>query len=175
METETKHIVDIKETEPVLAPGYTAPNGGEKRRRFSRRRLAVAVLLVLLLAFGVFWSWWLFGRTVSYNEDKAINTKGFQAVFLTNGQVYFGRLADLNHKYVTITDIYYLQVQQSNGSLQNASGSAANDSQVSLAKLGSELHGPQDEMSVSSTQVLFWENLKSDSKVVQAIQKYQTH
>jgi hypothetical protein len=39
--------------------------------------------------------------------------------------------------------------------------------------LGSELHGPEDKMSVSSEQVLFWENLKNDSKVVQAIHKYQ--
>jgi hypothetical protein len=174
METETNHIQD------VINPAASGTShqgshhtGPTKARRFGRKKLAVLVALLILLAFGVFWSWWLFGRNTSFDENTAIKKGQFQAVFLTNGQVYFGKLADLNHKYVTLTDIYYLQVQQTNGSLQNASGNANSDSSVSLAKLGSELHGPEDKMSVSSEQVLFWENLKNDSKVVQAIHKYQ--
>lgn len=140
--------------------------GGHRRTLY-----ALTILLVLLLIAGAAWYFAVSHQT--YDENKGINKNEYQAVFLTNGQVYFGKLADLNHKYVTITDIYYLQVQQGgNGSLQDASGSSSS-SQVSLAKLGNELHGPEDKMSVSSDQVLFWENLKSDSKVVQAITKYQ--
>jgi len=135
------------------------------------------IALLLLVVIALVWSWWLFGRSTAYDENKGINQNEYQAVFLTNGQVYFGKLADLNHKYVTIHDIYYLQVQQSQSSdtktLQNASNSTTTGAQVSLAKLGNELHGPEDKMHISSDQVLFWENLKNDSKVVQAISKYQ--
>ena len=141
-------------------------------RRHGRKLIFAVCTLVLILAVGISWSWWLFGRNTSYNENQNINTSGFQAVFLTNGQVYFGKLADLNNKYVTITDIYYLQVQSNTG-LQGSSSSGSNNSQVSLAKLGSELHGPKDKMYIASGQMLFWENLKTDSKVVQAINKYQ--
>lgn len=102
----------------------------------------------------------------------------YQAVFLTNGQVYFGKLS-MQGKWYSLKDIYYLQVTQD---LQPASGDAkANpvptptptgqnpSQQVGLVKLGSELHGPEDNMFISPDQVLFWENLKNDSKVVQKI------
>jgi len=134
--------------------------------------LVTTVLVVLILAGGI---WLAMANRNSDDSDKAVNTKEFQALFLTNGQVYFGKLSNLGQKYVTLTDIYYLQVQSdaSNQNLQQASGSTSN-SKVSLAKLGNELHGPEDKMQVASSQVLFWENLKGNSKVVQAIDKYQS-
>ena len=162
METETNH-------KPVVGVG--------KQKRKLRLRGKRWIVAALLLAVAIGWSWWLFGRAPVYNEDKGINTNQYQAVFLTNGQVYFGKLSHLNHRYVTITDIYYLQVQSSSASadskLQDASSSTDTGTQVSLAKLGSELHGPEDKMYIASDQMLFWENLKNDSKVVQAIDKYQ--
>lgn len=162
-------------TQPAPAPvgvHQTNLKPTTRRKRVRRKHLVLFVTLVLLIAAGVFWSWWLFGRSMPFNEDTNVNSEEYQAVFLTNGQVYFGKLADLNHKYVTITDVYYLQVQQ-NSSLQGASSSTSPSSQVSLVKLGSELHGPQDEMYIASDQMLFWENLKSSGKVVQAINRYQ--
>lgn len=136
-----------------------------------RMWFGLAVLVLLLLLAGA--AWFFAASHKPYDENQGINRNEYQAIFLTNGQVYFGKLTDLNHPYVTIKDIYYLQVQQSDGSLQDASGNTSSNSQVSLAKLGNELHGPEDKMSIASDQVLFWENLKSDSKVVQAITKYQ--
>jgi hypothetical protein len=111
----------------------------------------------------------------SQTDEKSVNTSEFQALFLTNGQVYFGKLSNVDGRYVTLTNIFYLQVQQTatgQQSVQPAS-TTTNQSQVSLAKLGNELHGPEDKMLVSKDQVLFWENLKSTSKVVEAITKYQ--
>jgi len=137
-----------------------------------RRKLwFMCAVLLIIVVIGMGWSWWLFGRN-TFNEDANINKNEFQAIFLTNGQVYFGKLSNLNHKYVTITDVYYLQVQ-SNTSLQGASSSSSPNSQVSLVKLGNELHGPQDEMYIATDQMLFWENLKPSGKVTQAIDKYQ--
>lgn len=152
------------------APRTTMPTS--KGRRPRRKVVIAGVLLVVLVALGLFWSWWLFGRNTAYDDNKGISSNQFQAVFLTNGQVYFGKLSNLDHKYVTISDVYYLQVQ-SNSSLQGASNSTSPNSQVSLVKLGNELHGPEDKMYVANGQMLFWENLKDSSKVVQAIDKYQ--
>jgi hypothetical protein len=153
-------------------PHRVAPTPPGKQGRLRRKPMVIGGVLIALIAVGLFWSWWLFGRNTAFNENTNINTDEYQAVFLTNGQVYFGKLADLNNKYVTIHDVYYLQVQQ-NSSLQGASNSASPNSQVSLVKLGNELHGPQDKMYVANGQMLFWENLKNSSKVVQAIDKYQ--
>ncbi len=140
-------------------------------RKVSRKPLLWGGLL-LVVVICLVGGWCFAGHKAAFDENKNVNSNEFQAIFLTNGQVYFGKLADLNHKYVTIKDIYYLQVQQ-NSNLQGASGSTTPNSQVSLAKLGNELHGPEDKMYIASDQMLFWENLKGDSKVVQAIDKYQ--
>jgi len=54
---------------------------------FLGKVLAVALLLAALLFIGVY-----AGRVVSSaTADAGVKAKQFQAVFLTNGQVYFGR------------------------------------------------------------------------------------
>jgi hypothetical protein len=107
---------------------------------------------------------------------KAMIKSEYQAVFLTNGQVYFGKLDFEGHWYV-LRDIYYLQVTQElqpasgNGSSQNITTPQNNSQQqkVQLVKLGSELHGPEDAMYIARDKIMFWENLKSDSRVIQTI------
>ena len=44
---------------------------------------------------------------------------------------------------------------------------------VSLAKVGSEVYGPENTVQVRAEQVLFWQDLKSDSKVAKAIEDAQ--
>ena len=126
--------------------------------------MGVAAVVVVVLAVVVFFAWKQMGGSTS----AAIKSGQYQALFLTNGQVYFGKLSNVDDKYVRLTDIYYLQVQQN---VQPADSKT--QPQVSLAKLGSELHGPEDQMEVNRDQVLFWENLKNDGKVVKAIQDNQ--
>ena len=152
--------------------GQSAVINKPTRSSKNGRLICIAVVAIALLAVGTCLA--LINRP--FDENKNVNTKEYQAVFLTNGQVYFGKISDLNHKYISVTDIYYLQVQQgtvTSDSLQNGSGKSDNSSQISLAKLGNELHGPEDKMSVASDQVLFWENMKNDSKVSKAITEYR--
>ena len=139
----------------------------EKSSSKKPTQLIVAlIIIIVVLAAGCFW--WM-----NNNQASGVNTGEFQAIFLTNGQVYFGKLTDTNDTYVKLTDIYYLQVQQS---VQPGSSSSSNNnsnSKISLTKLGNELHAPEDQMFIARDQVLFWENLKSSGKVVQAIDAYQ--
>ncbi len=104
--------------------------------------------------------------------DASIKSKEYQALFLTNGQVYFGHLSQVQGSYVRLKDIYYLQVQQTVQPKDSSAANSAANQSVSLAKLGNELHGPEDVMYVSRAQVLFWENLKDGGKVAQAIKSY---
>lgn len=123
--------------------------------------IVIVILIVIVLAGVAFMFWNPFQRTATY-----------QAVFLTNGQVYFGKAAHLNGDYVKLTDIYYLQVQSALQPAPNAS--ANNNQQLMLVKLGNELHGPQDKMLINRSQISFIEDLKADSRVVAAIAQYQT-
>jgi hypothetical protein len=104
-------------------------------------------------------------------EGKFVDKSKMQAVFLNGGQVYFGKISDLNGKYIRVNDIYYLRVNQQVQPNQSTTQSSNND--ISLVKLGCELHGPQDSMLINREHVIFWENLKTDGQVAKAVDEYK--
>lgn len=136
-------------------------------RRSSTLMWIVIGLILALLIIGL-----VFKVLAVRKIEASIKKNQYQAVFLINGQVYFGKLSNVTNQYVEIKDIYYLQVQQT---VQPKDQSKPQDQSqnLSLAKLGGELHGPEDIMYIARQQVLFWENLKDDGKVVKAIKDNQ--
>ncbi len=98
-----------------------------------------------------------------------VNSDTYQAVFLTNNQVYFGKLNNKNSQFPVLKDVYYLQITQA---LQPKSQNAA-ATNINLVKLGGEIHAPQDAMSINRDQIVFIEDLKPDSQVVTAIKQYK--
>ncbi len=123
--------------------------------------IVVAILIAAALA--------LFISFKPASEAELVNTDKLQAVFLTNDQVYFGKITSVNSKYIVLTNIYYLQT--SSGSTATKTTAASNN--ISLVKLGCELHKPQDQMVISQEQVSFWENLQTDGQVAKAVASYQ--
>lgn len=129
--------------------------------------IVAAIAVTLSMAFNVY---------KSFNTKSLVKDDKYQAVFLDNGQVYFGRLASVNNDYVRLTDIYYLQVEQAVQPDQQKPGETAEAQQkISLAKLGNELHGPEDEMFILRAKVVFWENLKDDGQVTKAITEHKNN
>jgi hypothetical protein len=125
------------------------------------------LVIVLLVIAGAAGGWY-------YSLTRF--AQGYCAVFLTNNQVYFGKVAINGWRDVKITDVFYLQVNKQadvagSDSLTTTADITATG--VSLNKLGNELHGPKDEMIINREHILFIERLKSDSKVVKAIESYQ--
>lgn len=148
-------------------------NANHRTSALSGNGILNTTLIVLLIIVSLIASIFLVTRlTANTSAAGAAKKSQYQALFLTNGQVYFGHIKNVNSGYVKLTDIYYLQVQQQVQPKDN--NQSGQQPQVSLAKLGSELHGPEDTMYVSRDQVLFWENLKADGKVTQAIKDYQS-
>jgi len=134
---------------------------------------AVGVVVVIVLAIV---GWMLLGK--QGNGATGIDGSKYQAVFFTNGQVYFGKLQSFNNDYMKLTDIFYLQAQQdANSDKKNPQQTGSdNTDNMTLVKLGEEIHGPDDEMIISKDQVLFYENLKPDGKVSSTIKQYKdTH
>lgn len=158
--TQPEHVASRPRSE-VKAPS----------RPYWTRPLVVLVVLIVAIAAVIG-----LRPLQSAIADQAVDKNRFQAVFLTNGQVYFGKLSGISGDYVNVKNIYYLQVQQSvqPSTDKPAKNGTDGDSQVSLTKLGKELHGPTDEMHISKDQVLFWENLEEESTVVKAIKEYET-
>ena len=133
------------------------------RQWWSVERLLGALVLVIVIG-GLLKLGAGYGILPSADFPASSQAK-WQAVFLTNNQVYFGHLKNYNRGYAELRDVYYLQITQA---LQpQAPGQPP---QLNLVKLGGELHGPEDRMFIPKDQVLFFEDMKADSQVVQAIE-----
>src|SRR5690242_16616021 len=103
----TSNRGDIRPQRPVapVQPGATSQS--TPRQPVSKGRnwwpLIAGVILVAAIAVAL---------GLHYREQgfgQLINTNRYQSVTLENGQVYFGKLANVNDKYMKITDVYYFQ------------------------------------------------------------------
>lgn len=128
---------------------------------FFRWRFVLGALLLVAVFAGV----WSFASRRGIIPDP----NKWQSVFLNNGQVYFGHLQRTEGDYAEITNVYYLRAAQS---LQPPASSTPSPS-FELVKLGGELHGPEDAIYFEKASILFWENMRSDSQVVQTINNFQ--
>ena len=135
----------------------------------------ITIAILILVIAGVV------GYVINNQKNSSItksNQGEWQGIFLTNGQVYFGKVVSEGSKEVVLKDIYYLQVVQrplqttETGNTQVAQDQQQTQQELSLVKLGNELHGPVDEMTINAAHILFTEKLKSDSKVIDAISRY---
>jgi hypothetical protein len=153
-------------------PHVQHPGGRRKHVDWVARTVRFELFIVvvgsaLLLAAVALWI-----GTGNYKsaEAKEVNTAQYQAVFLANGQVYFGKLTDVNNKFMVLNDVFYIENQSSGDNNQNSSAST----NYTLRKLGAtELHAPEDKMVINQEQVTFWENLKDSGKVVTKIKEYK--
>jgi hypothetical protein len=128
----------------------------------------LALVVIVLVILGV-----VFRDKLFANNADAAMASGYQAVFLTNGQVYFGKTAYSGGNYLKLTDIFYLQVDQPVQGSQQDQQQAQAQPKLTLVKLGKELHGPLDEMYINRDQVLFYEDMSKTAQVVQKILEYK--
>jgi hypothetical protein len=92
--------------------------------------------------------------------SEVIDHAAYQAVFLTNGSTYFGKLQPQGDDWFLLTDVFYL--------------SSSDQSGTQLIKRGNEAQGPKEPMIISRASVLFVENLRDDSDIVALIKKFKS-
>ena len=128
----------------------------EEAKKSKKSTVVVIILagLVLLALIGWRKSW--------FTEESR---SGYQAVFLANNQVYFGKISHMESSYPVLEDVYYLRVTQVLQPSDQTPGQ-----QIQLMKLGGEIHGPENRMMLNKSQILFIEDLKPDSQIVGAIE-----
>lgn len=98
------------------------------------------------------------------SEVKYVDTNKLQAVFLNTGQVYYGRIQRLNGQYLVLQHVYYQQP------IVTTSGSAKTQTATqTVAKLGCDIKGSDDQLVLNKQQVSFWENLQTNDRVTQAV------
>jgi hypothetical protein len=122
-------------------------------RGFSRNGTLVLVAVIsLLLGAGVAFF------IASPQKPLKFDTT-YQAVLLSNGSVYFGKLEDYGSKFPVLTDVFYIQSSVSPDTKQTVNV---------LVKRGQELHAP-DRMYLNPSQIILVEPVGPNSKVMQLI------
>src|SRR3989344_2622842 len=134
----------------------------EEKSKKKGNGLLWSIILIVIIAGAAFWWFDLI--------PTSRNSNAYQAVFLTNNQVYFGKLYKNNSQFPVLKDVYYLQITQA---LQPLDEDAQPVTNVNLIKLGGEIHGPIDEMIINRDHILFFEDLKDDSQVVASIKQFK--
>lgn len=94
---------------------------------------------------------------------QTIDTSKFQVIYLTNGQAYFGKLQNTSGEFLVVKSPYIAQSIGADDKTEDTS------TQATLLKVTSQVYGPEDSIAIKSSQVTFWQNLRDDSKVTQAI------
>lgn len=93
-----------------------------------------------------------------------IDPQTYQAVFLTGGQAYFGKLLTRGDDLYLLSDVYYLGNPREGGT----------EPGPLLKRGGSEVHGPKEPMIIPARAVLFIENMREDSEVMLAIRRFKS-
>lgn len=156
---------------PSVEPSHESRThrGSAPLKKSKKSKLAWVGLAFLVLALVGTLAWMLLRGT----SVPGVDSSKYQAVFLTNGQVYFGKLKSVNSDYYKLTNIFYLQASGTEQTSDNPQETTQQEnSNVQLIKLGNEVHGPEDTMIIGKEQVLFFENLKPDGKVSDTINNY---
>jgi len=119
----------------------------------SRRFIALWLLLPALL--GAILATALDPRALPFTGHEQIS-----AVFLLDGQAYFGHLEDVPWSgTITLRDVYYFEDARK----------VTTDLPLALVKRGNELHQPADAMRIRRDKVLVVERVNLDSAVGLAI------
>jgi hypothetical protein len=112
------------------------------------------IVASIIVALSILLASWLSGRSHVVQFDKP-----YQAVLLTNNQVYYGRLEGYGTDHPVLREVYYIQ------SVVNPQ---THEQSNILMKRGKEWHGP-DRMYINPSQILLVEPVGTDSKVADLI------
>ena len=118
-------------------------------------RYARALIVVSAIALGV-----LLGAALDPQGLPFVGSERVSAVFLLDGQAYFGHLEDTPFSgTIVLRDVYYI----------NDATKVTTDLPVGLLKRGSELHQPVDTMYIRRDRVLAIERVTAGSPIGLAI------
>jgi flagellar basal body-associated protein FliL len=115
-------------------------------------KIGLIVVLALIVVGGATY-WFMRGR------GEVTMTTPYQAVLLTNGSAYFGRLEGLGSPFPVLRDVFYVQSSQDPQTKQVSNV---------LVKRGKEWHAP-DRMILNSNMIVLVEPVNPTSRVATLI------
>ncbi len=124
------------------------------------RHATRVVLPVLFLALSIV----SFLSLQGCSEEKPSFSTAYQAVFMDNGQVFFGKMENAGGSYPLLRDVHYIgrQASPDGKEVKNI-----------LIKRGNEWHGPE-YMYINKQHIVVIEPVAANSRVAQLIKEAKT-
>lgn len=139
---------------------YRQPTGTGSSRKWT---YIIGALVAVLAVVGLVWYLMMPGQ---------VDRNNYQAVFLSNGQVYFGKLHGYGTGQPYMDDVYYFQAGGAGQTNEaDAEKPEQNNDTQTLVKLGDEIHKPEDKLLLNPDAILFIENISAEGSVVKAIEE----
>lgn len=122
----------------------------------ARKTVAIVLVVFAVLVGGAYW----LARNGRLSGGSAVAmTTPYQAVLLSNGSAYFGRLEGFGGAYPVLKEVFYVQ------SVQDPQTKAVSNI---LVKRGKEWHSP-DRMILNANMIVLVEPVNPNSRVAQLI------
>lgn len=158
-----------RETEPRYE--QRPPVSESDPKQSSRRKKFLLPIMIGLVVVGLAVAGW-FAWSNLRGSSLAIDSDKYQAVFLTNGNTFFGKLETAGDNQMKLSQVFYPE---------SAATTDADDQQMEnpdanttrLIPFKEHMYGPEDEMMFDRSQLVFFMNLKSDGQVSKLIKEYQ--
>lgn len=141
----------------------------QKTKKSKRKPLIIiASIIVSILLLGT--AGWMTYRQIQTNS--LIDTSKYQAVLLSNGQWYFGKLHKAGDESYKLTNVFYLERQNGTDAENTDQKQLSDTTKPVLVKLGNEIHAPEDVMIIKDEQLIFYENIKDSGQVASLMKEY---
>ncbi len=136
-------------------------------RKFTRY-FGMSVILFVLVTTAC-------GKTAAEKDGKAApaakveaDEAPYYAVAMTSGSLFFGHIKKQDATSIYMNDIFYLQrtPPQQDPKTKQQQGPG-----ILLVPQSEDAYGPTDELIVNRQHVLYYQELKEDSKVIEGIQR----
>jgi len=139
----------------------------QNKKSYGKTSFVFTILIFVLLItfFGIFsWQNGIIRNTVQLLKYK----DSYQAVFLTNGQAYFGNITEITNEYIILEEPYSIKLQQKQ---TDGEGETA-QSEVKLLSIEDEFYKPVGYMLIKKSQINFIEELQDSSQIIEIIENY---
>jgi len=111
------------------------------------------IIVLAVIAAGI----WVGKEMIDRHEDAPQNAAPYAAVYLSSGDIYYGKISW--QPVMHLTDVWYLE--------KTVAGNGAQ--QYGIAPFTNAIWKPIDEIYINESNVLFWTYLASTSPVAQAM------
>ncbi len=129
----------------------------------------IATIILALALVAAFAYYFLFSSRSETPAPPAGGEAAWYKIELTNGESYYGQVVDTTADPIEIKNVYY-DYDQANNTDGQPEDKGAN---LRIVKMGKETYGPSGTMLVPRAQILKFDVLADNSKVLKAILDYE--